>query len=157
LNPSLKVFIELGFQRSKKQSLIVGIILVLFSIFMISLFWLDSNLKNSTTLIKIAFSILIAVFGGFGFTFFYVAFFKISKQKNNLLNILEHNKNEVQKIHYYMVYSKLVDKNNPNPTGSQHYIQVTFLNGNILQLSFPYERISEVLELFYTQVPHARQ
>ncbi len=109
------------------------------------------------TLIKIAFSILIAVFGGFGFTFFYVAFFKISKQKNNLLNILEHNKNEVQKIHYYMVYSKLVDKNDPNPTGSQHYIQVTLLNGNIVQLSYPYERISEVLELFYAQVPHARQ
>ena len=86
---------------------------------------------------------------------FYVPLVKNPNQKKRLLTTLEQNKNDIKKVHKYVVYARIAENQGANPPGSQHYIQITFQNESVIQLAYPYEKIAEVLDLFHEQVPHA--
>jgi hypothetical protein len=105
---------------------------------------------------KILYGFVTLFFYATALLILYVAIQKNSLQQTELFNALESNPSALQKVYHLQIASRASNQSADNPVGAQNYVRIEYKSGKVTQLSYPYAKISVVLELIYKIAPHTR-
>jgi len=157
MSDHLVTLLEQGFARTRKQNFIVAGITLGLAVFLTALYWLDAEVAYYGTGMKVLFFVVTIFFYGIGAMMLQAGLKKVAQQQAELLQSLQTNPALIRKAYYYRVVSKAAKNAGGNPpVGAQHYVRIEYTSGKMVQISYPYNQISPVLNEIYKRAPHTK-